>query len=41
MKFKAAHAKAEGWAGVSKACVDQLGPLDGDFNLGFLYVTDG
>ncbi|MEE8517048.1 MAG: FIST N-terminal domain-containing protein [Alphaproteobacteria bacterium] len=41
MKFKAAHAKAEGWAGVSKACVDQLGTLDGDFNLGFLYVTDG
>lgn len=41
MRFKAAHAKAEGWAGVSKACVDRLGPLDGDFNLGFLYVTDG
>lgn len=39
-QFKTAHAKAEGWAGVSKACVERLGRLDGDFNLGFLYVTD-
>lgn len=38
--FRAAHAEADGWAQASKACVDRLGALDEDFNLGFLYVNE-
>ncbi len=47
-RFKAAYAAdsspgpstGAGWGKVSKACLDALGELPRDANLGFLYVTD-
>ncbi len=38
--FLAAHARGENWAGVAKACADQLGSLPPGANLGFLYATE-
>jgi small ligand-binding sensory domain FIST len=38
--FKAAHATAEDWAHVAKACAAQLMPLPEGANLGFIYATD-
>ena len=43
-RFKAAHAAGSGdadWARTSKACIESLGDLPRDANLGFLYATDG
>ena len=42
-RFKAAHAAGSGdadWARTSKACIESLGDLPRDANLGFLYATD-
>lgn len=38
--FKAVHAVADDWAHVAQACIDQMGPLPADTNLGFIYATD-
>ena len=42
-RFKAAYAAGDGsadWAHTAKACLDSLGDLPKDANLGFLYATD-
>ncbi|TVR99614.1 MAG: histidine kinase [Rhodospirillales bacterium] len=38
--FRIAHAAADDWAHAAQACADQLGPLEGECNLGFLYASD-
>src|SRR3546814_815513 len=38
--FRAAHAAGGAWQPVVRRCLDALGHLPADANLGFVYVTD-
>ena len=38
--FRVGHAGDAHWGRAAKACLDQLGAIDSDHNLGFLYVTE-
>lgn len=38
--FASAHASGSHWADITRACLDQLGPVPRERSLGFVYVTD-
>lgn len=38
--FRCAHASADSWEAAADACLEQLAPLPGGANLGFLYAAD-
>jgi len=38
--FHYAHAKGDDWQSIAANCLEQLGDIPSDANLGFLYVTD-
>ncbi len=40
-RFQSSHAVGEDWGMTAKACLEQLGPIPAQANLGFLYATDG